>query len=644
MHSFVVVSQKPGRVVPDSVSAFLHQPDTADLGFVPEDHVCWRDDAGTVLFAGWQSSKDAVRFGSHWHIGERGITAFSGRLWPKGGMWNTDETWAAQLERYWRARPIVCSGQEFDGIYAAASISSSGTGAVVTDALSVALLYRTETDDFVAFSTSARLAARVGAPPDRKPQRDPLTVAWLPLLGYVVGDGTGFVGTRVLPAGAYVDIGPAFGARLGFTNATPWASPDLPVNESALVDLVHDDLTRSVRSVALLPARERFADLTGGRDSRLLLALMLQEGVADRFLFRTNGAEHTPDSVVGRAIAERFGLSHEAVTPAPMDETAFRRRLETHVFHTSGMLNPWDFKGGLDVARRPKVSGFFGEMLSTNYKGFPELGSRDALRTVFHKREKIDSSSILRPDVKVELLDRLDEELIGRMDACGSAPQDLLDSFYVRQRIRRWFGTFEELGESGRIFPLYSVVGLQAACALGAPRRRLEVLAFAIMRKACSDLTKMPLANKPWPEALVSHLPDADDYRVAPETYAGPAPVHWQIARIVDNRETVEGYLLDEKQSPLFDIIDRGSLERALRDPLPTAPLHFRQLFGALAAAVWLGHGESQYRIGMTWDQPIEPDRSERGRADATRAVTSDRRTPTARPGLLKRLRPGARR
>ena len=60
--------------------------------------------------------------------------------------------------------------------------------------------------------------------------------------------------------------------------------------------------------MAALPSDRRHADITGGRDSRLILALMLEAGVTDAFDFRTIGAPHAPDAVVGARIAERFGL------------------------------------------------------------------------------------------------------------------------------------------------------------------------------------------------------------------------------------------------------------------------------------------------------------------------------------------------
>lgn len=598
MHSFVVVTRKPDRQIPHDVFEYLRRNDTADLCFRATEHLFWTDDGNQVAFAGWSTITPIGDVGSYWHMDDDGLTAFAGRMWPRGRMWHRGETWATQLARHWCEYPVVDENQMLGGIYAAVSISRGGSGHIVSDPLSIAMIYRAESDDVVVYSTSARLAARVAACPD-EPGRDPYGVAWLPLLGWMIGDRTGYVSTLVLPLGAYVEIAPAYGSRLRFANATPWAA-DVPYTESELIDLVHEDLGASVRSVSQLPAPNRVANITGGKDSRLVLALMLEEGVAESFEFNTSGYEHSPDPLVAREIAERFQLAHAAPVPRPLPEEEFRRRLATHVFQTSGMFNAWEFKGSLRTSPTLVVTGCVGEALRTHFHGYPRMSTVDDLRSQFYGRSALRGSSIVRPDVRSELLGHLDVELVQRIDAGGSSPQDRADSFYWRHRNRRWFGTYEELGEAGRVHPLYSLIGLQAAFALGGERRRNELLHFAIMRRACPDLAKVPFANEGWSEAIRRSLPDGSDYGSAPVRYEGkgPEPEQWKPQRLLDNLDVARELLLDEPSSPLYDVVDRDAVQRVLAVPEQATPAMCRQLFGALTAAVWLGGYESRDRIG----------------------------------------------
>jgi hypothetical protein len=613
----------------------------SDLRFAPEEHVFWTDELESVCFAGWQTATAFLGVRSHWHTNARGITAFSGRLWPKGGMWSGAESWARQLDDAWLRDGIVDTCQRFDGVYTAVSLTTSGEGTgegtIVNDPLSIALLYRSETDDFVAFSSAASLAARVAAPPGREPDRDPFGVAWLPFLGNIVGDRTGYENTKVLPSGAWVDIGPAWGSRVRFSNITPWAEAALPDAEHELVDLVHHDLASSVRSIAHLRADERLADITGGRDSRLILALLLEAGLHDQFTFRTIGSRYMPDAVVGAEIAARFGLRHDHVEPAPMDHAVFGRRLGAHVFQTSGMFNALDLKGATAIARTPTIAGLFGELMRTHFSGYPYMESQQELWDRFTRASSLDALSILRPEVRARCLDTLREELVERLDDGNSTPQDRLDLFFVRHRLRRWSGTAEELGDSGRVFPLYSLLGFQTAFALGPYRRRNEYLHFEVTRKACPELAKIRFANSAWREELFSHHHEgAHEYRIPPFRYAGAAPVQWQATRLEENRPVLEAYLLDERSSPLFEILDRKKVIKVVRGPLPTDVRALIQLYGALTAAVWLGRHETAARFGAPPpDDPVIEHRPARGPFTTQRVSALARRSAD----FLRKLR-----
>ena len=625
--------QKQRRQIPPAVLEYLRLADTPDLSFVPNDHVLWFDDSQRVAFAGWQAVTTVGDIGDYWCVDDRGLTAFAGRMWPRGQMWREGTGWALQLADHWRTHPVVNEEQALSGIYAATSITPAGVGKIVADPLSIAMLYRAESDDVVVYATSSRLAARVAACP-QEPQRDPRGIAWLPFLGWMIGERTGYVSTQVLPMGAYVDIAPAYGSRVRFSNPTPWAF-DLPSSDSDLIDLVHEDLSASVRSVTQIPAQHRVADITGGKDSRLVLALMLELGVAEQFEFKTSGYAQSLDAIVASQIAEKFQLKHAAPEPRPLPEEEFRRRLAIHVFQTSGMFNAWEFKGSLRASQTLTVTGCVGEALRTHFHGYPPMTNVEELRTQFYGRSGLRGPSIVKPDVRSTLLESLDRELVQRIDAGGSAPQDLADSFYWRHRNRRWFGTYEELGEGGRVHPLYSLVGLQAAFTLGGEMRRCELLHFAIMRKACPDLARLPFANEGWSEELASRLSDAREFRSDSVRYdgSGPQPEQWKPQRLLDNLDVARELLLDETSSPVNEVVDRDAVQRVLAEPERANPAICRQLFGALTAAVWLGGYEARQRIGDR-AKPVD-DQRPWPRAHGVGA--------TAPKGVRRLLRPGRR-
>src|SRR5262249_9224660 len=161
-----------------------------------------------------------------------------------------------------------------------------------------------------------------------------------------------------------------------------------------------------------------------------------------KFTFQTIGAPHSADAIVGKAIAAEFSLAHEAIDNGPMDPALFRSRLCTHVFQTSGMLNAWDLKGGLGVSTRPHASGAMGELMRTHVHGFPVVRTADKNYSACQYRS--DRLMLLHGDVRAEYERRLWAEVCERVDSGGCTPEDLLDAFYIRGRLRRWFGTGDE--------------------------------------------------------------------------------------------------------------------------------------------------------------------------------------------------------
>ena len=124
MRSFVVVARKPSRDIPGHVIKLLRRSDLPELAFVPEDHLFWSSESGNVVFGGWSGLQQVKDMGVPWHVGASGLTAFTGHLWPKGGMWAEGESWAQQLQKHWLQRPVKSSVQDLDGIYTALSLST----------------------------------------------------------------------------------------------------------------------------------------------------------------------------------------------------------------------------------------------------------------------------------------------------------------------------------------------------------------------------------------------------------------------------------------------------------------------------------------------------------------------------------------
>ena len=115
------------------------------------------------------------------------------------------------------------------------------------------------------------------------------------------------------------------------------------------------------------------------------------------------------------------------------------------------------------------------------------------------------------------------------------------------------------------------------------------------MRRACDRLAKMPFANATWSRFVASTLTDPVEYVRPAQTATSEATVEWQATRLEKHRDVVESHLLDEPSNPVFEVISREAVEKVLTGPPVTDSLAQRSLYGALTAAVWLGHHELQH-------------------------------------------------
>jgi len=637
MLTYAVAVASAGGAVPPPTLAMLREADGPELPFHPRDHLFWANPSGSVAFAAWQDTPEDSGIGSHWHKEDRCLTAFTGLLWPRDRPWPIDRPWAAQLADHLRARPLEEGTDDLLGVFTAVSLDDDGRGVVASDPLGIGLLYMGENRAVSVLSTRANLAARLlAAESAAPPRRDAVGACWLAYSPYPIGSRTGFEAVEVVPAEDRVEIDPERGACLRRTMPPPWLDRPPGGDRQTLVEELRSDIATSIRAALALPVPDHVADLTGGKDSRLILGVMLGEGLAHEFEFRTSGPPDLPDVVVAKQIAETFGLRHAAkvIDPkalasraahdAALRDAGYRTVPEREmvmrltVGSWSGMRNVCEPR----LAAPPDgdsvlLSGLCGETLRTNYPGAARLRSVQELEQFPRTHLNFGAAGILRPEAEQQYDREVRRALVDGFTE-RDVPQDAVDAFYIRNRLRRWFGTSEEVDPRNRVFPLYSLAGVRAAFAIGADDRHAEWLHFEVIAQACESLLRVPFDKGCWDERLLSaHASDGLTHQRAAAGGAGrPArrPVgsrappgrgrgvvrEWRRRHESTDIEIMRRYLLGDRSNPVFDVIDRHAVEEALgRFAELTEPAK-RQLYGALTAAMWLGGSELTLPVHAT--------------------------------------------
>lgn len=537
MHTWVVVAAKAGRMIPHHVGESFDRLEVDGFPFPVAGQHRWSSEDGRVRAGGWWAEAGLPGMGDPWHGWAGAVTAFSGHVWLDDQAWRESGSWAEQLGRSCASLDVSRESERLSGVFTLLHLRPDGSGWVTADPLGLGMLYRAETPDVVVVANRSELAATLTCAPGAPVGRDIEAMGLLAYTGSLQGDLTGFEGVQVLPQGSILHLNPHADPRLEQPAPMPWRVDDEPMDLDDAVETCLDRLRARVRVLASAAAQGTTCELTGGKDSRLVLALLLAEGLAGDVEFRTWGTPEVPDVAVATMLAERYDLDHRvgggalvsragrrARRPPARDGSEWRMRsldyeqqLRHHVWASSGALSIWDLhRFNWPPSSGLALSGLAGEVLSTNYSATDRIGtSRLLARFLARGGFGFDAAGLLTGDAVVKARQQVMEQLETLVPPGGDV-RDAVDGFYQRGRLRRWAGAQAELGTRHRVFPLYDVRAFRAAFAIGSPARRSEVLHLRLIEACAPGLARLPFADTGWHHQLVRSRPDGASLPLKP--------------------------------------------------------------------------------------------------------------------------------
>jgi len=452
---------------------------------------------------------------------------------------------------------------------------------------------------------------------------DPMHLCALLNLGFPVGSVTPFRKVSALPPATTLHV--LSGTLSGTT--TPIRSPVTPADPDAAHR--NPDAIRDSRGViqpytghgldgraataanalvaAVAPLREAGVpvevSLTGGKDSRLVIAAMIAAGVPVRA--RTHGFPDHPDVVIAAEIARRLGVEHEVRMPAaPGEEIDVLGRIRATVLVADGMLSAFENVGRPDPQPSAAVTagGHGGELLRGGYAetaaGRLAVASPHGLRTAIEPARRAARAA--------ELLRRLTTRHLGLLRrgtaasylvslapwsaALARGPLQALDDFYLVNRAGRWSAAARQayLIRESLIQPLFDERVVLAARAVPIADRVSGGLSRAVLAELCPALLDVPLAGKAPARAVTagSEPGGRTPLAAAPATGGGGGPTpdggaakdaaaggpsasfDWRRDYGEEVASFLRDYILDQgTSSGLFDVISRSAADRLLAAP-----------------------------------------------------------------------------
>nr|MDQ6915640.1 hypothetical protein [Actinomycetota bacterium] len=312
-------------------------------------------------------------------------------------------------------------------------------------------------------------------------------------------------------------------------------------------DRAAGDLVAALSAGADWPGRPKVLQLSGGRDSRLILGAALAAGVDCEAV--TAGTPEQPDVRVARRLCQEAPLPHRLISADPGSALYGRTREVARVVGlTSGGTTSLEHASGYRIdpsagALPLWLNGQGGEIARARY-GNANGKPRDDLVPMLLAGVAGPARLLANPG-----RERLEREVRGAVEealAAGVAPRDVPDVFYLLRRMSGWAAIGLGCGEYAKgdtIAPLWTRRLLDHELGLPLDERAREGFPTATLAALSPTLARLPFG-----EYVRLLRPDSAQF----------APVHAQV------RDAVAA----KAAHPAWEVLERSYVEEILgREP-----------------------------------------------------------------------------
>lgn len=350
---------------------------------------------------------------------------------------------------------------------------------------------------------------------DSKPESQ--SVSWLLGHANIFMDRYVFQGVdRVTPGKIYrTNIGPYEGAEL--FDASPGFWPEKSSREYFSSDSVDWKSHLDKLSQSFLEYYKAFPDLkislTGGKDSRLILACALNAGLRSEIETFTKGPVGSPEIECAENLARQVGVSHSKVHTSPQetkkswDSDGIWKTIKMSVFRYGGGVCLWDGRASNVNGLSFDITGFGGELYrgpgghAKQFKSLEFLDDDDLLKYWVNYHQLHDPLGLLKPEYKEFQRSELSRWL---QDNKNIRSDILPEKFFVENRLSHWNGPLaQQVTGRVKLMPLLNSSLARDVFSLSPGLRNAEIAHYELMSEVSIGLANSPFLNDSWSKEII---------------------------------------------------------------------------------------------------------------------------------------------
>ena len=397
---------------------------------------------------------------------------------------------------------------------------------------------------------------------------DPTFSAWQCGVGWPLTDETLFQGVKALPQGTTIQFAPEK-VVIKPPEGDIWHNSELSElflkDKKVFWDSVYEKIVASMSILKKVssPTILHFF-LSGGKDSRVLLALCKQAGLLDKMRFQTSGPPFGHDVIAADRLVQHYQLDHFFQDSVYLDYN-YAEHIPEHMFLTESIVSPaglhWNYKP-LD---KVYLIGHDGGLREGRYNPeYPVKGKDRARQWAMDYFYKFDCMEVLPAETVEKLKMRFENWLNNAVETTYNVA-NLPARYHLETRFFQ-FVAGTKASDCIKAFSPYFLatdIPILAAYNMGPHARASELFHYEIMMRSDPWLVEScPFGAQRWSPLLKEYIGDKyysfpkmiPSYQTKKTTARGGYSIY------MANHDVIFDYLLGDRSDKIFQTISYDKL------------------------------------------------------------------------------------